>query len=120
MGVLQSPVMRRAFIDLADGLVTGLVFGLGGVALARLRGLPADQVASGLFVAGALIALAAMAWGILKRPSPPGLLTRWPRPAAAAPPFRQIWLDRAVTSANLWLTAGLGMIALSFLLLFLP
>ncbi|MFI0609607.1 MAG: hypothetical protein ACH37Z_17145 [Anaerolineae bacterium] len=118
--MLQSPAMRRMLIDLADGTVTGLVFGLGGVGLARLRGLAPDQAASGLFVAGALVALAAMMWGILKRPSPPGLLARWPRPAATPSPFRQIWLDRAVTSGNLWLTAGLAMIALSFLLLLQP
>ena len=49
-----------------------------------------------------------------------GLLARWPRPAATPSPFRQIWLDRAVTSGNLWLTAGLAMIALSFLLLLQP
>ena len=118
--MLQSPAMRRALIDLTDGLVTGLVFGLGGVGLARLRGLDEVNATSGLFVAGVLIALAAMLLGILKRTSPPGLLSRWPPPPAAPPPARQIWLDRAVTTRNLWLTAAVTMIALSFLLLFLP
>ena len=112
--------MRRALIDLADGSFTGLVFGLGGVGLARLRGLPLGEAASDLVVAGALIASVAMLWAVFKRPSPPGLLTRWPRPPALPPRFRQIWLDRAVSSRNLWLTAGVTMIVLSFLLLFLP
>lgn len=112
--------MRRTLIDLADGSVTGLVFGLAGTGLARLRGLPLGEAASALFAAGALVAVAAMLWAVVKRPSPPGLLARWSRPPAAPLPFREIWLDRAVSSRNLWLTAGVTMVALSFLLLFLP
>ena len=112
--------MKRALIDLADGGLSGLATGVIGLILARWRGLPLPDAASGLFVAGALVAFLAMVWAILRRPSPPGLLRRWPRPPAAPPTGRRIWLDRAVSTANLWLSAGVAMILLSFLVLFLP
>lgn len=112
--------MKRALIDLADGLLTGIATGIAGLAVARWRGLALPDAASGLFAAGALVSFLAMAWGALRRPSPPGLLRRWPRPPAGPARHRQIWLDRAVSTSNLWLSAGVAMIALSFLVLLIP
>lgn len=112
--------MKRVLIDLADGVLTGLVTGVAGLAVSRWRGVALPDAASGLFVAGALVAFLAMLWAAFHRPSPPGFLRRWPRPPAEPVRHRQIWLDRAVSTANLWLSAGVAMIALSFLVLLLP
>ena len=108
-----------------DGAATGLALSLLSGLLAMARGVPSDRFSGWLFYAGGATILFAALWGLVSPGETRGLLG-WlgfgPAPGAPETAMvlpRNIWVDRFATTRNIWLTAGITMIGLSFALLLL-
>jgi len=89
-----------------DGAATALVVAVAMLALGAWRGMPPGDVVGQWFFAGvALMTAAGVASAVRRRPTH-GVAARWRRPAAAAAPARNAWLDRWITPDNAWFVAG--------------
>ncbi|MCB0217242.1 MAG: hypothetical protein H6648_05845 [Caldilineae bacterium] len=117
--------MRAMLVRILDGAATGLSLSLLAGVLALLRGTPIDRFSGWLFYAGGATILLAALWGLVSPGETRGLLgwlglrSSAAAPEVAAAPLRSIWVDRFATTRNIWLTAGITMIGLSFVLLLL-
>lgn len=103
-----------------DGLVTGLVLAIGVVALCLAAKQPLGACGAALFLVGSAVACGSVPLALGTRPPPGGVLTRLRRVRHSPPLERPAerppgWWDRALTPDNVWLLAGLGLIALSFM-----
>ncbi len=120
--------MKIILLRLLDGIVSGFVLSVAGWALASIAGTSAQRYSEWLFYAGAGFIVLAALWGLASPSGSVGGILRWtgliegdgPDAAPSEPGLpRRIWVDRFATSRNVWLTAGLTMLGLSFALLFL-
>ncbi len=121
---------------IVDGLVGATVLAAGLGLAARLQGLDRIAYSGWLFLAGIGLVVVFGIWGFLGGESPPGVLVLMGRrpadpPRGAALPAgletepaearlgREIWIDRIITTRNVWVTSGFLLLAGSFLMLFL-
>jgi hypothetical protein len=113
----EPPTLKAS---LADGLATALValiaIGLGCV----VWGLHVLKCSEMTFLAGGALIVLSAVWAAAGYSSPPGALSVWRGTAQVWPEpvgrRRLIWLDRFISPHNVWLTAGLWLIVLAFLL----
>jgi hypothetical protein len=101
---------------LADGVFTGLVLTALLALPCLVGGRPIADCGGWVFIAGAGLAVISAPMAIQQGRSPSGLLSVFrPRAPEPAPERARLWLDRLLSPRNVWLIAGLTMIAVSFL-----
>ena len=109
--------MRDLRTAVLDGIVTGLVAAGVLVVVGILTGQGAAAAGSWVFIGGALFGASSAIWTIAGYRSPPGLVGLLRDDVEVYPSATKdsLWLDRFISARNVWLVAGLVMIALSFL-----
>jgi hypothetical protein len=102
---------------LLDGIVTGLAAAGFLVVASFLTGRGVAAAGSWLFIGGALFGASSAIWTIAGYRSPPGLVGLLRDDVEVYPSATKdsLWLDRFISARNVWLVAGIVMIAASYL-----
>ena len=109
--------MRTAWQSVKDGLVTGVVLAVVMTLPCPVLGRAVPACGAWIFPSGAVIASASALWAVAGYRSPPGLLGLLLGNVEIYPSAGKdsLWIDRFISPRNVWLVAGLTMIAITFL-----
>jgi hypothetical protein len=108
--------MRTALPFVQDGIATGIVLAILLSLPCLLAGRALGGCGGNLFLGGIGLAIVSGVVTIAGRPSPPGVIGLFrPLPSPTDDEPARLWLDRFVTPRNVWLLAGLTLVAVSFL-----
>jgi hypothetical protein len=108
--------MRANWPTIKDGLATGIVLAIAIALIDHFLGRSLLISSGWVFIAGIAMCLLSSVWAFAGYRSPPGLLGIWSGEAEVYPSAgRTFWLDRLISTHNVWLIAGLVMILISLI-----